>query len=82
LNQYELSIGIRSISIQGDALLLNGKPIQLKGFGRHEDFPVIGRGYFPAVIIKDYSLMQWVGANSFRTSHYPYQKKCLIWPID
>jgi beta-glucuronidase len=77
IDQYELSIGIRSISIQGDALLLNGKPIQLKGFGRHEDFPVIGRGYFPAVIIKDYSLMQWVGANSFRTSHYPYSEEML-----
>ncbi|MGB8214250.1 MAG: beta-glucuronidase [Anaerolineales bacterium] len=77
IDQYELSIGIRSISIRGDALLLNGKPIQLKGFGRHEDFPVIGRGYFPAVIIKDYSLLQWVGANSFRTSHYPYSEEML-----
>jgi len=77
IDQYKLSVGIRSISVQGDLLLLNGKPVQLKGFGRHEDFAVIGRGFIPAVIIKDYSLLQWVGANSFRTSHYPYSEEML-----
>ena len=76
-DQYVLSIGIRTIAVQGDALLLNGKPIQLRGFGRHEDFPIIGRGFLPAVMIKDYSLLQWVGANSFRTSHYPYSEEML-----
>ena len=58
-------------------MLLNGRPIYLKGFGRHEDFPIIGRGYNPAVIIKDYSLMNWIGANSFRTSHYPYSEQMM-----
>jgi beta-glucuronidase len=58
-------------------LLLNGQPVHLKGFGRHEDFPVVGRGYLPAVILKDYALMQWMGANSFRTSHYPYSEQML-----
>jgi beta-glucuronidase len=77
IDQYKLSIGIRTIAVQGDALLLNGKPIQLRGFGRHEDFPIIGRGFLPAVMVKDYSLLQWVGANSFRTSHYPYSEEML-----
>jgi len=63
--------------VKGDKLLLNGKPIYLTGFGRHEDFPIIGRGYVPAVIIKDYSLMNWIGANSFRTSHYPYSEQMM-----
>ncbi len=71
---YSLSIGIRTVSVQGDQLLLNGEPIYLRGFGRHEDFPVIGRGYAPAVIVKDYALMKWIGANSFRTTHYPYSE--------
>ena len=62
---------------RGDKLLLNGKPIVLRGFGRHEDFPVTGRGGVPAVNIKDYALMNWIGANSFRTSHYPYDEEML-----
>ncbi len=77
LDVYTLPIGIRTIKVQGDQLLLNGEPVYLTGFGRHEDFPVAGRGLVPPVIIKDYSLMRWVGANSFRTSHYPYSEQML-----
>ena len=77
IDSYSLKVGIRTIEVKGDKLLLNGKPIYLTGFGRHEDFPITGRGYVPAVIIKDYSLMRWVGANSFRTSHYPYSEQMM-----
>lgn len=76
-DRYTLPIGIRTIRVDGHRLLLNGEPIVLKGFGRHEDFPVVGRGTVPAVTIKDYSLLRWVGANSFRTSHYPYSEQML-----
>ncbi|MFW9878069.1 MAG: beta-glucuronidase [Candidatus Thorarchaeota archaeon] len=76
-DSYSLKIGIRTIEVKGDQLLLNGESIYLNGFGRHEDFPITGRGYVPAVIIKDYSLMKWIGANSFRTSHYPYSEQMI-----
>lgn len=74
VDRYSLYVGIRTIEVRGDSLLLNGKPVYLKGFGRHEDFPVAGRGLVPPVIIKDFALMRWTGANSFRTSHYPYSE--------
>ena len=77
LDAYSLKIGIRTIHVNDNQLLLNGEPIYLTGFGRHEDFPVVGRGYLPALIVKDYSLMRWMGANSFRTSHYPYSEHML-----
>jgi beta-glucuronidase len=76
-DRYTLPVGIREIKIESDILLLNGQPVYLQGFGRHEDFPITGRGYLPAVIIKDYALMKWVGANSFRTSHYPYSEQMM-----
>ena len=63
LDRYILPIGIRTIKVEGDTLVLNGKPIYLRGFGRHEDFPVTGRGLLPAVIVKDYAMMKWIGAN-------------------
>jgi beta-glucuronidase len=77
IDRYTLPIGIRTIKIDGDQILLNGQPIYLRGFGRHEDFPITGRGLVPAVIVKDYSLMQWMGANSFRTTHYPYSEEMM-----
>jgi beta-glucuronidase len=76
-DRYTLPIGIRTVAVDGDALLLNGEPVMLRGFGRHEDFPVTGRGLMPAVVVKDYALMRWVGANSFRTTHYPYSEQMM-----
>jgi beta-glucuronidase len=76
-DRYTLPVGIRTVRIDGDRLLLNGQSIYLTGFGRHEDFPVVGRGFLPALIVKDYALMQWVGANSFRTTHYPYSEQMM-----
>jgi beta-glucuronidase len=76
-DRCSLQIGIRTIKIDGDHLLLNGEAINLLGFGRHEDFALIGRGLFPPAIIKDYALMKWVGANSFRTTHYPYSEEMM-----
>jgi len=76
-DEYSLSVGIRTIEVKGIQLLLNGKPIFLKGCAKHEDFPVVGKGYLPALITKDYDLLSWIGANSFRTSHYPYSEKMM-----
>ncbi len=76
-DRYSLPVGIRTFRVDGERLLLNSEPIYLTGFGRHEDFPITGRGYLPAVIVKDYALMKWVGANSFRTTHYPYSEQML-----
>ena len=77
VDRYSLKVGLRTVEVSGDKLLINGKPVYLKGFGRHEDFPVAGRSYVAPVVIKDYSLMHWVGANSFRTSHYPYSEQMM-----
>ena len=78
LDRYTLDVGIRSVAVEGDKLLLNGKPIFLTGFGRHEDFPVHGRGLNMPLIVKDYALLKWIGANSYRTSHYPYSEEQMM----
>lgn len=72
---YELAVGVRTIAVDNKHILLNGKPVFLKGFGKHEDFPVFGKGTAYPVLIKDFNLLKWVGANSFRTSHYPYDEE-------
>ena len=74
VDQYTLDTGIRTVSVDENRIYLNGKPIFLKGFGKHIDFPVTGRGTADPVMIKDFELMKWTGANSFRTTHYPYDE--------
>lgn len=74
---YSEKFGIRTIEIKNNQLLINGKSYYLKGFGRHEDFPVLGKGHNGAVTILDHNLMKWMGANSYRTSHYPYAEEDL-----
>lgn len=71
---YTELFGFRTVEVKECALWLNGKRIYLKGFGKHEDSPVLGRGQSNAYIVKDLALMKWLGANSFRTSHYPYSE--------
>jgi beta-glucuronidase len=76
-DEYALKIGVRTIEAKGDKLLLNGKPVFLRGFGKHEDFILHGRGLDLAVLVRDFELLKWIGANSFRTSHYPYSEEAL-----
>jgi beta-glucuronidase len=75
VDSYSLNIGIRTVEVTKDTLLLNGKPIVMLGFGRHEDFAVLGKGLSHALIVKDHALMTWIGANSYRTTHYPYSEE-------
>ncbi len=74
-DQYSLKVGIRTIAVKGAQILLNGKPVQMNGFGRHEDFIASGKGLNLPLLVKDYQLLHWIGANSYRTSHYPYSEE-------
>lgn len=74
---YYQKFGIREIKVEGNKFLINGKPFYFKGFGKHEDSEIHGRGIDEALNVKDLSLMKWINANSFRTSHYPYSEEML-----
>jgi len=75
IDEYSDEIGIRTIAIAGHQILVNGQPVYLKGFGRHEDSIYAGRAFDLNVEMRDFELMKWMGANSFRTSHYPYDEE-------
>lgn len=77
IDHYTLSIGIRSIEIKDGQFYINKKPFYFKGFGKHEDIDVKGKGLDDAVNLRDFQLLKWINANSFRTSHYPYAEEIL-----
>ncbi len=75
IDEYFDKIGIRTFEVKDGHFLLNGKPVYLRGFGKHEDSDIRGRGLDLATVKRDYELMKWIGANCFRTSHYPYAEE-------
>jgi beta-glucuronidase len=77
VDAYTLPVGIRTVEVRGTQFLINGEPFHFTGFGKHEDIPVIGKGHNDAYLLHDFELLRWVGANSFRTSHYPYAEEVL-----
>ncbi len=68
-------IGFRSIETKGTELLLNKKPIFLRGVSMHEEAPFTsGRAYNAA---QDRTLLNWakeLGCNYVRLAHYPYNE--------
>ncbi len=77
VDSYELKVGIREVKIKDNQLFINNEKIYLTGFGKHEDFSVLGKGLSLPVVIKDYQMLKWINANSFRTSHYPYAEETM-----
>lgn len=63
--------GFREVSIDGKKILLNGEPLRIKGFCRHEDHPQFGCALPYSAIASDLAIIKHLGANSVRTSHYP-----------
>jgi beta-glucuronidase len=77
IDRYEQPFGVRSVEVKDGKFLINNKPFYFKGFGKHEDTAINGRGINEAANVMDFNLMKWMGANSFRTAHYPYSEEMM-----
>ena len=75
IDKYPARLGVRTVEVKGNRILLNNREVYLKGYGKHEDFEVIGRQFNWTVAKRDFELMKWTNANCFRTSHYPYAEE-------
>ena len=67
----KIDVGFRSIEIKNKQLLVNGKPIYIKGVNRCEWDPYFGRYVSKESMLKDITLMKQNNINAVRTSHYP-----------
>jgi beta-glucuronidase len=70
------AIGFRTIEVHGDNILLNGKPIFLRGVSIHAEAPYrSGRAWSDA---DAETLLGWakeLGANFVRLAHYPHDER-------
>lgn len=68
-----IPFGFRTIEMTADqGLLLNGQPIAICGVAKHQDFEGMGCAPFCEQLDKDMELIQEIGANSVRLSHYQH----------
>ncbi|XP_020659614.3 beta-glucuronidase isoform X1 [Pogona vitticeps] len=76
-DSYTQPVGFRTVAVTRNQFLINGKPFYFHGVNKHEDADIRGKGLDWPLIVKDFNLLRWLGANSFRTSHYPYAEEIL-----
>jgi beta-glucuronidase len=68
-------IGFRTVETRGTQILLNGKPIFLRGISAHEEAPY--RGGRAVSVDDDRTLITWakeLGCNFMRLTHYPHNE--------
>ncbi len=71
-DRYVTSFGIRFMGHDpSTGFTLNGKPINLHGVDRRQDYGFLGDAVPEAVGVRDVRLMKEMGVNFIRTSHYP-----------
>jgi beta-glucuronidase len=70
------TVGLRTIATQGKQLLLNGKPIFLRGISVHEEYSAEGGGRVRNAK-EAQTLLRWakdLNANFVRLAHYPHNE--------
>ena len=67
-------IGFRKIEVKNLDILLNGKAVEFLGVNRHEEHPDWGFAFPPKLMKKDIDLIEDMGCNTIRGSHYPNAK--------
>ena len=72
-----LRLGFRTVRIDGDRFLVNGRRVVFHGVNRHEVHPDRGRVFDEADAREDLALMKRFNVNAIRTSHYPPHPRLL-----
>jgi beta-glucuronidase len=68
------NIGFRTIETQGDKILLNGKPVFLRGISIHEENAKGGRANSEEDALRLLNLAKELGCNYVRLAHYPHNE--------
>ena len=66
-----LRIGFRDVKIEGGQLLVNGRPVLIKGANRHEMDPDYGYYVSEGRMLEDIRIMKENNINAVRTCQYP-----------
>lgn len=71
IEYLSVKTGFRKSEIKDGQLLINGKPVYIKGVNRHEHDPDTGHTLSRESMMRDIRLMKQHNINTVRTCHYP-----------
>jgi beta-galactosidase/beta-glucuronidase len=77
LDQVNVRFGFRKIEARGERLYLNGRPVFLTGFNRHEDSPRTDMSPDHELTRKELLMMKEMGCNFIRLCHYPQHPRTI-----
>lgn len=68
-------VGFRTVEIKDKQLMVNGRPILVKGVNLHEHDEYTGHYVTEELMLKDFELWKKYNVNTVRTSHYPQPER-------
>lgn len=71
VHRVACDVGFREIEVRDGMLLVNGRPVKLRGVNRHEHDPESGHAIGLESMRHDLELMKRANVNAVRTAHYP-----------
>ena len=74
---YATKIGFRRVEIRDGQMLVNGRPVLIKGVNRHDHDHLAGQYVTEAGMRADLDAMKRLNINAIRTSHYPNDPRFL-----
>ncbi len=75
LDTYKTRFGFRTFELNKDTgFWLNGRRVKIKGMCAHQDFGLTGKAVPDNIHRYKIELIKEMGANGFRTSHYPHSE--------
>jgi beta-glucuronidase len=69
--------GLRTVGSEGGRITVNGTPVKLLGYCRHEAHPQYGPALPLDQLVQDLQLLRDLGCNFVRGSHYPQDPRFL-----
>lgn len=71
VSYFKKSLGFRTVTIDGELFLVNGRKVKLLGANHHDTRPERGYAMTYDDMLLDITLMKSLNMNAVRTSHYP-----------
>jgi beta-galactosidase len=75
IQYYSHRVGFRKVEIKNRKMLINGRPVYIRGVNRHEHEETRGKALTLDSMIADIHLMKQYNFNAVRTSHYPNDER-------
>ena len=77
--EKQVTFGMRTIEARSGQLYLNGAPLKLVGYNRHDCHPDFGYAMPEALVRRDLEMIRKQGCNFIRGCHYPQSETVLNW---